>query len=299
MEKEVSGIAKSYDGAKISYTYYPAKTKNPLLVLSNGVVCIETYWIYLIKHFRGRYPIVVFDYRGHGKSPVPEDLESVTVENHARDDAAVMDALGFEKAVQLGFSMGVQVAFEFYRLFPQRTLGIVAVCGPYGKPYDVFFGSQILANGLVGLLDVALRMQKVIKPALRWAMRSPLSFHAAKVIQVDWRVKRKDMQSYFDHLAEVNLPLGIHALKKMNEHTAIDVLPTIKAPVLIIAGEKDTWTPLHHQEEMHRLIPGSELTIIPFGTHATPIENPLAVNYRVEVFLRDHFECSAEHREVG
>ena len=145
MEKEIRGIAKSHDGAGISYVYYPAKTKNPLLVLSNGVVCIETYWVYLIKHFRGKYPIVVYDYRGHGKSPVPEDLDSVTVENHARDDAAVMDAIGFDKAVQLGFSMGVQVAFEFYRWFPDRTLGIVAICGPYGKPYDGVLRSELLA----------------------------------------------------------------------------------------------------------------------------------------------------------
>ena len=149
------------------------------------------------------------------------------------------------------------------------------------------------------MLDVGLKLHKLIEPGLRWAMKSPFAFTTAKIVQVDWRVKREDMQSYFDHLAVVDLPLSIHALKKMNEHTAVDVLPTIKAPTLIIAGEKDTWTPLHHQEEMHRLIPNSELTVIPFGTHATPIENPLAVNYRIEVFLRDHFADKAKEKEVA
>lgn len=289
MEKEISGIATSHDGAKLSYVYYPGPKENPLLLLSNGVVCIETYWVYLIKHFRGRYPIVTWDYRGHGKSPVPEDLESVTVENHARDASAVMDAIGFDKCVHMGFSMGVQVAFEFYRWFPERTEGIVAICGPYGHPYNVFLKSDLLTKGLIGVLDLGLKLEKVVTPILRLAMKSPLAFPTAKLVQVDWRVKKEDMQSYFEHLAQVDVSLAIHALKKMNEHTAEDVLPTVKVPTLIIAGEKDTWTPLHHQQKMHELVPNSELTVIPFGTHATPIEHPQAMNYRIEIFLRDHF----------
>jgi hypothetical protein len=36
MEKEISGIATSHDGAKLSYVYYPGPRENPLLLLSNG-----------------------------------------------------------------------------------------------------------------------------------------------------------------------------------------------------------------------------------------------------------------------
>jgi pimeloyl-ACP methyl ester carboxylesterase len=297
MDREINGTTKSHDGATINYVYYPAKTTNPLLIMHNGVVCVDTYYAYLVKHFRGRYPMITWDYRGHGKTPVPDDLESVTVENHARDAAAVMDAVGFEKAVHLGFSMGVQVCFEFYRHFPERELGIVAICGPYGHPYDLILRSKFLGKLAAKGLGLGIPLNKIVTPIVRFFVKSPIAFPAAKIVQVDWRVKKEDMQSYFDHIGQVDLICGIHALIKMNEHTAEDVLPTVKIPTLIIAGEKDTWTPLRHQEEMHRLVPGSEFTVIPHGTHATPIENPHAVNYRIELFLRDHFKYGLNGRE--
>lgn len=292
MRQKIEGTVQTHDGETVHYVLHPGNPKNPAIIMSNGVVCIETYWVPLIKHLHGRFPMITWDYRGHGKSPVPSDVTSVTMENHARDAAAILDKLGIEKCVHMGFSMGVQAAFEFYRWFPERTLGLVAVCGPFEHPYDVFFRNKALAKAFTSMLDLGITLRSVVEPAVHSIMKSPIPFPIAKVVQVDIRVRKEDMQSYFDHLSGINLELAIHALKKMQEHSARDVLPTIKVPTLIIAGKKDTMTPLFHQEEMRDLIPGSEFMLLPFGTHAAPIENPQAINYRIEVFLRDHFAYS-------
>jgi len=237
---------------------------------------------------------ITWDYRGHGRSQVPDDITTATMDNHARDADAVLDALGVEEAVHLGFSMGVQVCFEYYRLFPEKVRGIVAVCGPYKHPYDEFFRSETLGGALEKVLEFGVKINKLIKPPVSLLAKSPLAFPMAKLFQVDpHRVKKEDMASYFRHIADIDLGLGLMALIGMNRHSAEDVLPKIDVPTLIIAGEKDTMTPLRHNLKMHELIPGSELTIIPCGTHAAPIENPHAINNRIELFLRDHFEYHA------
>mgnify|MGYP006190842497 FL=1 len=63
------------------------------------------------------------------------------------------------------------------------------------------------------------------------------------------------------------------------------MLPGLTMPALIIAGELDTFTPLHRSEEMAELIEDSELLVVPSGTHIAPLELPQMVNGAIEKFL--------------
>jgi pimeloyl-ACP methyl ester carboxylesterase len=62
------------------------------------------------------------------------------VEDHAADLGAVMDAAGMERAVLVGWSLGVNVAFAFARDHPGRVAGILAVGGRAGDPFPILFG---------------------------------------------------------------------------------------------------------------------------------------------------------------
>jgi pimeloyl-ACP methyl ester carboxylesterase len=58
---------------------------------------------------------------------------------------------------------------------------------------------------------------------------------------------------------------------------ALDVLPTIRVPTLLLSGAEDNWSPLAQHAEMHRLIPRSTLVAIPDAGHMAPVEQPAAV----------------------
>jgi pimeloyl-ACP methyl ester carboxylesterase len=45
--------------------------------------------------------------------------------------------------------------------------------------------------------------------------------------------------------------------------------------------------------KMHAAIPGSELLVLPGGTHVGPLEHPDLVALRLEKYLRDHFPAPA------
>jgi pimeloyl-ACP methyl ester carboxylesterase len=74
-------------------------------------------------------------------------------------------------------------------------------------------------------------------------------------------------------------------LRHASEHSARDHLEHVNVPALIVAGTDDTFTPYRLSEEMHRLIPGSEILAVPGGTHVAPIEQPELIALRLEKWL--------------
>src|SRR2546430_4817445 len=58
-----------------------------------------------------------------------------TMEDMARDVAALMDQLKIDRATICGLSMGCYVAFEFIHLFPSRVQSLV-LCGPRAQGPD-------------------------------------------------------------------------------------------------------------------------------------------------------------------
>jgi 3-oxoadipate enol-lactonase len=62
-------------------------------------------------------------------------------------------------------------------------------------------------------------------------------------------------------------------------------LHRIKAPTLVIAGEKDVGTPVAMSKAIADAIPGAKLAVIPGAAHLSALENPEAFNRLVEDFL--------------
>ena len=59
----------------------------------------------------------------------------------------------------------------------------------------------------------------------------------------------------------------------------------INVPVLVVAGEKDTFTPASLSESMVERIPGGELLMVHGGSHVAPIEQPELIGGRIKQFL--------------
>ena len=72
---------------------------------------------------KGGYRLVAPDWRGFGESESSGEL--TTMEVLADDVAALMDALGMQKALVCGLSLGGYVAFAFLRKYPERVSGLV------------------------------------------------------------------------------------------------------------------------------------------------------------------------------
>jgi pimeloyl-ACP methyl ester carboxylesterase len=78
----------------------------------------------------------------------------------------------------------------------------------------------------------------------------------------------------------------LRMLSAAGEHSAEDLLGTVTVPTLIVAGEKDTFTPAYLAEWMAEKIPGAELFMVRPGTHVAALEQPEVVRDRITEFLR-------------
>src|SRR5690242_2933628 len=116
---------------KIHYKNFGAGKDAIMLV--HCWTCNLELWRDHIPELSKRARVVALDLPGHGLSDKPETTYSMDFFADAID--AVMKDAGVEHAVLIGHSMGTPVIRQFYRKYPQKTLGLVIVDGalrPFG-----------------------------------------------------------------------------------------------------------------------------------------------------------------------
>lgn len=283
-------VAKSFDGTKIAYRAFGKG--NPPIVCCNGLGVSTFFWIYLEKAFRISHQIVTWDYRGHGKSELKNNPKNHSLLSIIKDCKSVLDDLGIKKAIFVGHSLGVQAILELYRHYPERVAGMVLCFGTYGHPMDSFYNSKLSRYLFEICYQVGVNFPKQSHWISQLLLANPLSFFLGGVFKImhTGMVKKEDIDRYIKHILSVDPTFFNMLLKSAQEHSAEDMLSTIKVPTLIIAGEMDQFTPMWISKKMHRLIPESELFVMGKATHAGLVEQPELINYRIEQFIRERIK---------
>jgi len=97
------------------------------VVFVHGWCCDHTVWRDQAAAFDGKVRMVFIDLPGYGKSDKPKI--DYTMDVFAKGIDAVLKDAGVEQAVLVGHSMGTPVVRQYYRLFPDKTKGLVFVDG--------------------------------------------------------------------------------------------------------------------------------------------------------------------------
>ncbi len=288
---------ESFDGTKIWCASEGDGDSVPI-VCTNGVGVSTFFWDNIRKHFSRSRKVVIWDYRGHNRSGMPKDLSHTTIEDNARDLKGVLDTMGIERACLLGHSMGCQVILEFYHMFPERVCGLVPMLGTFEHPASEFMGIKGFDKLFPYIIRIAKAAPELWGAITRKALEEPL-------FAITWEVVRhvilnpqlahlEDMEPYFEHLRGLDYNLFFHMVENMQQHSAREYLSQIKAPVLVVAGEKDLFTPPDQSMEMVELIPDAELLYLKKGSHAALVEQPELINLRMEKFLTERVEPFCE-----
>lgn len=96
----------------------------PVLVLNNGVIMnAATSWAFQTRALAQHYRVLQYDCRGQGQSDHPAG--PYTMELHAADLAALLEALAIPTAHIAGISYGGEVAQAFALQYPAKTASLV------------------------------------------------------------------------------------------------------------------------------------------------------------------------------
>jgi pimeloyl-ACP methyl ester carboxylesterase len=258
----------------------------PAVCLSDGIACDGFVWKYLRPELAQQHRVVHWHYRGHGRSGPPLQRERVTIADCAHDLHAVLDKANVERVTLVGHSMGTQVCLEAYRQRPERVSAMVLLCGSYGRITRTFHSTDVLHHWVPRVIEWMEQHPGLVRAL--WS-RGPAEFFvfiARMAGEVDsLRTRTEDLLPYFEHIATLDPSLFMRMLLAAGEHSAEDLLPYIKVPVLIVAAERDSFTPTRYAEQMARQIPDVEFLMVPGGSHSSPIEQPELINRRIKHFL--------------
>jgi len=277
--------ARAPDGTRLAWT--SAGKGAPPVLLTDGIGCAGWIWRRLAPALARERRVLHWNLRGHGKSERPRDPTQATVARCVEDLFTVLDAAGEERAVLAGHSMGVQIVLEAQRRAPERVAGLVLVCGAPGRLLDTFHDSRLLKMVFPWARAIFERWPRLAAAGFRAVVTSEVAMEYALAFEVNRAlVRRADLRRYFHDLGQVDAALFVRLLESAAAHDVSGHLAGVSVPTLVVAGERDGFTPMRLSVNMHESIPGSDLLVLPEGTHVGPLEHPRLVAEHVHAFLR-------------
>jgi 3-oxoadipate enol-lactonase len=215
----------------------------------------------LTQHFR----LLRYDRRGHGKSGVPAG--SYTMEMLGRDVLAILDALKIDKVNWCGLSMGGMVGMWLGANAPQRVDRLIL------SNTSAYFADKEIWNGRIETIREKGLSAIVGGTMERW-FTSDFRDHEPKKIQ--WMT-----EMFLGTKPEGYIACG-EAVRDMDHR---EIIKSITAPTLIIAGRHDPATTVEAAEFIRSRIPGASLTVLD-AAHIANVEQPHDYTETVLGFLQ-------------
>jgi pimeloyl-ACP methyl ester carboxylesterase len=259
------------DGTRIGYQ---VRGEGPAVVLANGLGGTYVAFRYLYDAL-GNYKTICWDYRGLYTSGAPSDPRANTLVHQVDDLAEILAAERVDEFVIAGWSMGVQVAFETYRMMAERVRGIFAINGTYGRAFRTVMGSRLVGRIIPMLLRLVKAQAALAGRATKVLAGSDALIEAMKRVGlVSQTIDLEIFRTVAAGFQTIDWAIYSDLLTRLDEHDAEEVLDVVGVPTTIVTGDRDLMTPPTTAEYMHRKIRGSRLVVIEGGTHYTPVEYP-------------------------
>lgn|SRR5262245_2732051 len=239
------------------------------LVFVHGHPFNHSMWRDQIRAFGRHYHVITPDLRGYGESTVVPGR--TTLEDFARDIAQLLEQLNVTKIVLCGLSMGGQIVFEFYRLFPEQVRAL------------------ILADTFAQLDTEEVKQARYIiaERLMDEGMHEYADEVLSKMIAPSTIKERPEIAAHVLSMMLATSPAGAAAALRgrAERQDYTPLLLEITVPTLIIVGSNDEFTPVSTAEFMHDRIPNSRLAVIDGAGHMPNLERPAEFNRIVGEFL--------------
>jgi pimeloyl-ACP methyl ester carboxylesterase len=214
-----------------------------------------------------------------------QDVADVTVADFSQLDdltamaQAALDLIGGRLDV-VGHSMGARVAFEVWRLAPERVRSLVVMdTGTHpAEPHEPASRQRLLdVSAQQGMRALAAAW---LPPMVHPARRADPVFMAPLVDMVMRATPEQHARQ-------------IRAL--LNRPDAGALLATITVPTLVVVGRQDEWSPLTQHEQIAVAVPTARLEVVEDSGHMVTLEQPDVVTALLRDWLDDRIVDNPGH----
>ncbi len=248
----------------------------PVLLL-HGFPLDHTIWNTQVEALSARYHVIAPDLRGHGKSPLWGG--AYPMEDMAADVAALLDALGIERAAWIGHSMGGYVVMAALRTVPERVAGAGLVAthpfadSPEKRAQRERTAQQVLSEGTDALVEAMLGV-----------LFAPDTSREVPYVQRVAEIMRRTS------------PQGIAAaLRGMaTRPSSVKTLLRARVPTVLIAGTRDQIVTRNVRRRIADQLPPVFIRQIEDAGHMPMLERAEETSALMSDFLADTFGHAKE-----
>ncbi len=212
-----------------------------------------------------KYPVVLFDFPGFGKSTEP--CECWDVSEFARLAISFINSFNYDKIILLGHSFGGRV--------------IIKISAEYSKELTSTISKIILVDSAGILHKKPLKVR--LKEKVYKAIKRTLSLYPIRKIWPDAIGKLQEKMGSADY-ANAS-PIMRQCLVKTVNEDLTPLLTNIQQPTLLVWGDKDTATPLSDGQLMEKTIPDAGLVVLEGAGHFSYLDKPYIFNAVLKSFL--------------
>jgi len=227
-----------------------------------------------LEPFFGRIRALFPDTRGHGLSSRFERPEDYTYAKKFEDVILWLDALGIERAVWGGASMGAALSLWAAVHAPARVRGVVSISGP---PYPAPPADKAWWAAHRPLVEAG-RFEEYFDANVRLRMGE------AALARLKARPER--YAEVTAHLREHSVPSLLALLDETFErHDWLADCARIRCPVQVIAGSEDRFPTVAMSRRLVETIPGARFHVVEGGPHFPNRSHRAEVQGVIEAFL--------------
>ncbi|GGW41744.1 alpha/beta fold hydrolase [Streptomyces xantholiticus] len=286
-DRELTAV--SADGARIHIEVHGPEGAPPV-VLAHGWTCSTLFWAAQIRDLAADHRVVVYDQRGHGRTPAG----AVGTEKLADDLEAVLAAVlaPGEKAVLAGHSMGgmTMMAASGRAGFRQHAAAVLLCSTGSARLVDESLVLPMRAGRLrtrlthlilgarAPLGPVTPVSRRILKYATMGAASAPERVdECARIVHACPRAVRV---AWSHVLGGLDLDEGVRELG---------------VPAVVLGGTADRLTPIVHAKRLAAELPQClELVELAGMGHMTPVEAPEAVSTKIRELVVAYLDVKEE-----
>jgi pimeloyl-ACP methyl ester carboxylesterase len=248
-------------------TFEPGR---PTLVFVHGVSGSSSAWRPYEARFSPLYNIVTYDLRGHGKSRKYAHLRDYAIDRFIDDLSALLDGLFIERCTLIGHSFATLLALEFLRRHQDRVASAVLASADFD----------------VGRAGGARLLERILRPVgiMDWLPFRPGPGahvdYARYPRSGDWNIPRMAAD-----IGNTTWRVYLYCTRQIYAVHAESALQSIRVPVLLIHGRRDSIFNVENARYMATQMPHARLVVIDEADHIIVLNHPDAVGNAIERFL--------------
>ena len=268
-------IKEGFIDVKQSEIYYTVRGKgNPIVLLHGGFLDHKMWEAQIDSLTENGYRVISLDLPGHGRTR--NNDSSLFIQEFIR---ACLDSLGIKKATLVGCSMGGLSAAEFALAFPEMVDRLVLVSSLV-TGYD-----QRYAHDSTALRYFSEFRDKIKIPDLP-AAAEVFTRYWCDGLRASTEVDQKVRMYVYNTTLKSLESHRYSEWPKFDSSLAIDQLPSLGAPTLLIYGDKDLPIIIQASKIIRELIPDANVVEIKNTAHMVNMEAPEAFNRELLRFLK-------------